>query len=153
MIKRRKAEGGQAAVEFVFSLLLLAAFTAVLFQALHFELDVFNKSAGLRYRSLMHARENQERTEPELLRDVRAQGKDIRNLTFFTVPLQDVDLSLHYGPKRLVIRHGTRYWDPSPIHSQGAFEAALLFDHYEDSAGYIGGAFEYVWDFLKHIPL
>lgn len=42
--RRRRTEQGQAAVEFVLAMIFVIATAAVLFQALHFELDVFNRS-------------------------------------------------------------------------------------------------------------
>lgn len=138
---RQQTERGQAAAEFVFALVILLAFVAVLFQALHFELDAFNKSALLRYKALRRARVSQYTTEPYKVMDVLVEGKPLSDLTFYTVPFQERDLSETYGPKKLVIRHGTIYWDPTPIHAEWAFAAATVFDHREESSGYIGRAF------------
>lgn len=138
--------------ELVFCLLLLIAFTTAVLQALHFELDVFNKTELLRYRVLHRARQSQDTTDPEMITDTTVQGKDLSELTFYSVPLQEVDLSQHWGPKRLVIRHGTQYWDPTPIHGEGAFFAALLVDHYEPTSGLVGQAFQFLGDVLNNIP-
>ena len=133
---------GQAAVEFVFALVILLAFVAVLFQALHFELDVFNKSGLLRYRALKAARQSQEKVEPYYITDVSIEGEEIGNLTFYTVPFQEDDLTQHYGPKRLVVRRGTQYWDPLPLlHEEWQFSAPLLLDHYEPTSGKFGDLF------------
>lgn len=151
---RRQASGqrGQAATEFVLCLLILIAFVAVVFQALHFELDVFNKTELLRYRVLHRAKQSQDTTDPEMITDETIQGKNLGDLTFYPVPLQEIDLSQHWGPKRLVIRHGTQYWDPTPIHGEGAFFLALLPDHYEPTSGFVGQAFEFLADVLNNIP-
>lgn len=147
-----RPQRGQAAVEFVFSLVLLLAFVAVMFQALHFELDVFNKSALLRYRTLHAAREDQETTDPTWISDITVEGKSLRDLTFFTVPLQEIDLEQHYGPKRLVMRKGTKYWDPLPaLHSTGSFFLLLGPDHYEPTSGYVGDAFGVLSDAVDSI--
>jgi hypothetical protein len=150
---REGAQRGQAAVEFVLCLFLLLAFVAATFQALHFELDVFNKSALLRYRALQRARDSQETTERGLVTDVTVQGKNLGELTFFNVPLQETDLSQHYGPKRLVIRRGTKYWDPVPwAHSTLFFSGVLAIDHYEDWSGHVAQPFEFLDKLADHIP-
>jgi hypothetical protein len=151
--RRQGVQRGQAAVEFVLCLFLLLAFVAVMFQALHFELDVFNQSALLRYRALQRARESQDTTEATLVTDIAVQGKNLSDLTFFSVPLQEADLNQHYGPKHLVIRHGTKYWDPiSPLHETWTFSAMLAADHYEDSSGFVVKPFEVLSSWLDHIP-
>jgi hypothetical protein len=151
--RRSRGQRGQAVTELALCLLLLIAFTTAVMQALHFELDVFNKSELLRYRALHRARQNQDTTDPETVTDETVQGKDLSDLTFFKVPLQDVDLSQHWGPKHLVIRHGTQYWDPTPIHGEGAFFLALGIDHYEDSSGLVGQAFEFLANAANSIPM
>jgi hypothetical protein len=151
--RRRGAQRGQAAVEFVLCLFLLLAFVAVMFQALHFELDVFNQSALLRYRALQRARESQDTTEATLVTDVAVQGKNLGELTFFSVPLQEADMSQHYGPKHLVIRHGTKYWDPIPLlHSKWAFAPLLAVDHIQEWSGHVSQPFEFLDKLADRIP-
>jgi hypothetical protein len=151
--RRQGAQRGQAAVEFVLCLFLLLAFVAVMFQALHFELDVFNQSALLRYRALQRARESQDTTDAALLTDVAVQGKNLGDLTFFSVPLQEADRNQHYGPKHLVIRHGTKYWDPIPfLHETWTFSLMLAADHYQDTSGVVVKPFEVLDKLADHIP-
>jgi hypothetical protein len=151
--RRQGAQRGQAAVEFVLCLFLLLAFVAVMFQALHFELDVFNQSALLRYRALQRARESQDTTEATLVTDVAVQGKNLGDLTFFSVPLQEADLNQHYGPKHLVIRHGTKYWDPLPeLHSTFSFSIPLAADHVQETSGHVSQPFEFLDKLADNIP-
>lgn len=149
---RFRPQRGQAATELVFCLLFLAAFVAVLFQALHFELDVFNKTELLRYKALHRARQDQDTTDPETITDETVQGKNLSDLTTYTVPLQEIDTSQHWGPKRLVIRHGTKYWDPTQFHEDWEFLALLTPDHYETTSGAIGKIFDVLKDFMDNIP-
>jgi hypothetical protein len=106
----------------------------------------------LRYKALHRARENQDTTDPETLTDVTVQGKNLSDLTFYTVPMQETDLSQHWGPKRLVIKHGSKYWDPAPIHDEGAFFAILVPDHYEPTSGIVGDAFQFLAEVANNIP-
>jgi hypothetical protein len=141
-LKPKQTERGQAAVEFVLAFLFVLAVVSVLFQALHFELDVFNKSLLARYELLKEARQNQDDTDGHLI-SKEVEGKRLGDLLGFNVPFQDTDLDAKYGPKQLWTRHGTKYWDPagSVGHSQAVFFGLLAVDHYEDSAGYVGDLF------------
>lgn len=144
---------GQAAVEFVFALVILLAFVAVLFQALHFELDVFNKVGLLRYRALKTARQSQDKVEPYYISDITIEGKELGDLTFYTVPFQEDDLTQHYGPKRLVVRRGTQHWDPVPfLHEEWHFAAPLALDHYEPTSGKFGDGFGLLNKIADQIP-
>lgn len=143
MQKRQQQERGQAAVEFVLAFMFIIALTAVLFQALHFELDVFNRSMLARYELLKEARHDQEETDGHNISKT-IEGETLADLIGFEVPFQDTDTSQRYGPKQIYTRHGTKYLDPlgDVLHEDWQFAALLLPDHYEPTSGYIGQAFE-----------
>lgn len=135
------SQRGQAAIEFVLSLIFLIGMCAVLFQALHFELDVFNRSAIARYELFKEAREDAAETDPEEISE-EIRGKDIGELVPYRIMGQNLDESLHYGPKQFRMKKGTNRWDPiSGLHEFWQLAIPLALDHYEDSAGHIGDAF------------
>lgn len=146
-------ERGQAALEFVLAFMFLIAITALLFQALHFELDVFNKSLLARYKLMEAAHKNQDTTEGHVISQ-SIQGKNLGDVVPYKVPYQDADMNIHYGPRTVYIRQGTKYWDPLPIHSEAAFGALLLTDHMEDVEVNIGdkvGMLTSVTDLIKNV--
>lgn len=147
-----RSQRGQAAVEFVFVLLIILGLAAVLFQAMHFELDVFNKMGMLRYRVMKEARRDQHETNMTTISNITVQGKNLDDLTEYAPPLQDVDGSMHYGPKKLVIKRGTKYWDPIPFHSFWAWSGLLLLTHQENAADAISTALDALGDMLDSIP-
>jgi hypothetical protein len=149
---RHPDQRGQAAMEFVLILLMMCAFAAVLFQGLLFERDVFNKSLQARYKILHDAREDQDETEMTDI-DTTFQGKNLEDILGFEVPIQEVDGSLHYGPKTLHMKHGTKYWDPLGAigHSEIAFFALLTVDHYEPTSGHVGDAFDFLHDIIGNL--
>lgn len=142
--RRRRTEQGQAAVEFVLAMIFVIATAAVLFQALHFELDVFNRSMVARYELFREAHDSPDEREPETISE-EIRGEDIGDLVPYTVPGQEIDESLHYGPRQFKMRRGSKYYDPVDFaHEWYVFSAALLIDHYEESAGYYGEAFGFL---------
>jgi hypothetical protein len=139
----RQSQRGQAALEFVLVFMFIIAVTALLFQALQFELDVFNKSFLARYKLLHEAHKDQDKTEGHEISQV-IQGKNLSDITPYKVPFQDADLTMHYGPRTLYGRGGTKYWDPLPLHDTAAFWAILNADHLEDTSGHISQVVGYV---------
>lgn len=144
---RRRARGvrGQAAMEFVVSLIWIVFLAAVLFQALHFELDVFNKMGELRYKVFQTARQNQDTTSGRMISDT-IQGKDLGDLVGFTIPAQNIDSSLHYGPKTFSVFCGSKKWFPGGDAAETALDVAiglgLAADHMEDYSGFANTAFD-----------
>jgi hypothetical protein len=134
---RKRSERGQAAVEFVFSLMIIIALSSLLYQAMNFELDVYNKSAAARYDLFRKAHQGDEsQTDGE---DISSPitGKNLSDVTSYRVLLQPSTgglASLHYGPRTYYGYHGTKYWDVLPGIS-GILDVLLLADHYEDTAG------------------
>lgn len=140
--QKRRTERGQAAIEFVLAMIFVIATAAVLFQALHFELDVFNRSMVARYELFREAHDNPDEREPETIsKEIR--GEDIGDLVPYTVPGQEIDESLHYGPRQFKMRRGSKYYDPVDwVHSAALFGGLLIAaDHMEDYAGHFGDAF------------
>jgi hypothetical protein len=140
---RRKQEQGQAAIEFVFALLFIIIITAALFQALAFELDVFNQSMLARYELLRIARQNQD-TTPCRSFNQPFQGKKIKEFAPWGVPYQTVNRNLYYGPKRLYGERGTKHFDRLEysgigLHAWGYWFALLTVDHYEGTADKLSG--------------
>lgn len=131
---------GQAAFEFVFAMLWIIALASVLFQALHFELDVFNKMNTLRYEAFKEARENQNTTAYRTI-NKSAQGKPLSDLTGYQVPFQTVDQSQFYGPKKFYVGCGTKTNAILGGLMTGFKVAAvggLLLDHYQPTSGNFG---------------
>ena len=131
----RKRQRGQAAFEFVFAMLWIIALASVLFQALHFELDVFNKMNTLRFKVFKDARENQPTTSYRTINQ-SIQGKPLSDLTGYRVPFQTVDQSLKYGPKRFYVNCGTKsVAGPFTTAFKALAVAGLIADHFEDQSG------------------
>ncbi|HVT03474.1 MAG TPA: hypothetical protein VHL58_08905 [Thermoanaerobaculia bacterium] len=140
---RRRSEQGQAAVEFVLAFTFIAGLACVLFQALHFELDVFNKSLEARRDLFRQARQNEADTKLSQISNT-IQGKDLSDVTSFRVlwqPTGEIG-SLHFGPRQYRMLRGTKYSDPlESLHSAFVFAGILIVDHEEDAAGNIGSFF------------
>jgi len=151
--RRSSDEKGQAAVEFVFGMLVLLAIVSVLYQALHFELDVFNRLNEVRYNAFRTAHRNQDTTDDEYfgqtvqftqLSELRwSVPQTILGFSVGTkrvkikVPFQTgVDSNLKYPNKTFRMRKGTKCFEPylmrSPFY-EIEMAAALLAHHYEDT--------------------
>jgi hypothetical protein len=135
--KETKRERGQAAIEFVFALIFIIAITAVLFQALNFELDVFNQSMAARYEFMDKAHDDQD-NKPCQAFSIDFSGRKLGDVAPFEAPYQAVDENLRYGPKKYHGERGTKYIDTFSIaHEWYVWTVAFLPDHYEDTAGYV----------------
>lgn len=133
----KRSSRGQAALEFLFALLFLIALISLLFQALHFELDVFNKSNETRYRFFEKAHKNQHTTE---LGDIQEEleGEKLKDLIPYTVLFQPSGEigNLQFGPRYLRGKRGTEYWSLATLPGlEYAFIGVLVADHYEKTAG------------------
>ena len=106
-----RAQRGQVVVEFALVLFILVAAIAGFYQALHFELDVFNRINLLRYNVMRKAHNDQPGTTKAFPSESMT-FRTVDQLLPFEVPLQIVDPTLAYGPKRFVYRQGTKYADP-----------------------------------------
>ena len=134
---KQRCDSGQAAVEFVFALIFIIAITAVLFQVLNFELDVFNQSMVARYEFMEKFQEEQDTTPCEAF-EIEFSGRELGDHSPFEAPYQAVDDSLKYGPKKYHGERGTQYIDTFSIaHEFFVWTIAFLPDHYEDTAGYV----------------
>ncbi len=157
-MRRRRSDSrkGQAAVEFVFALLFLIAISSVLYQVLHFELDVFNKMGILRFKSFqrMHFNNNQHNNA---FNDDNQQVsfKPLSQLTNYRVIFQTVNQNQRYADKRLYYKRGTEAAVP------GGLTTAFLVlvggcittaDHIESSAGNCVTLLEPVNAALNAIP-
>lgn len=152
-LRERAAERGQGAVEFVFGMLVLLAIVSVLYQALHFELDVFNRLNEGRYNAFRTAHQDQDTTDDayfgqsiEFTRLGQIQWTIPRTIFGFSagtqrvrieVPFQTgVDSNLQYPTKTYRMRKGTKSFEPylmrSPFY-EIEMAAALLAHHYEDT--------------------
>jgi hypothetical protein len=132
---------GQAAVEFIFAIVMLVTIAAVLFQALHFELDVFNKTMVARYELLRKARVNEISKERGPISQ-QIVGKWIDDVVPYRVPFQPDNLNIRYGPKYIHTECGTKYTFPLPEGLyDGGLIALLVLDLYESTAGNIGTVF------------
>lgn len=153
--RRRPAAKGQAAMEFVIALFWIVALAAVLFQALHFELDVFNKMNELRYKVFHEARQNQDTTSGRMIDD-SIEGKNLGDLTGYSLPAQDADSSLHYGPKKFYVFCGSKKFFPGGDGGETALDVAitagLIADHYEDTSGFAGTAFDFLSTAFGAVP-
>jgi len=141
-----RRQDGQTAVEFVFVLLFLLVITSALFQALHFELDVFNQSMLARWEFFREAHKDQD-TTPCRSFDVAFQGKRLGDLVSFDVPYQTVDQNIRYGPKKYKGERGSKYFDRLEIggvgaHGSGSWFLILVPDHYEGTANKIDDLFQ-----------
>ncbi len=142
-----RTESGQAAVEFVFALVFLIAMAAVLFQALQFELDVFNKTWTTRYDLFEAAREDEPDNRPRMISEP-IEGKRLGDLTPFSVPFQATDLEARYGPKQVYVQCGTKYFFPGGDTAETIYDLALVgllvADHLEQSSGNVEQVFSAV---------
>ncbi|MHB0968175.1 MAG: hypothetical protein ACYC7A_06870 [Thermoanaerobaculia bacterium] len=154
LIRTRRASG-QAAMEFVVALVWIIALTALIYQALHFELDVFNKLGELRYRVFRMARQNQDSTKGRMISEA-VEGKQLGEIVPYTVPGQYVDSTLRYGPKNFYIHCGTRKWFPGgdgvETTLKGAIIAGLVTDHAKVVPEWMGTALGEVHSVLGEIP-
>jgi hypothetical protein len=113
---RLRAQSGQATFEFVLAVIFIIVSLSALYQALHFELDAFNKISLLRFRVMDEAHENQhnqDKSFPSESMDFRP----VHQLTPVLLMTQDIDPMLQYGPKSFRYRKGTKYAEPFPISS------------------------------------
>jgi hypothetical protein len=132
-----KRQRGQAAVEFSLIMLVVIGLAAVLFQALQFERDVFNRSLLARYLAFKDAHDDPDQIDPEdVQKEIR--GKNIGDLVPYTPPGQDIDQTMHYGPKQFKIRRGTKAWDPGWTVFEVTVGLLLAADHIEDTSGGLG---------------
>lgn len=142
-VRRSQNERGQAAVEFILAFTFIAGLACVLYQALHFELDVFNKSLLARRDLFRQARQNETGNNLSQI-SITIQGKNLSDVTFYRVLGQQTGGigSLHFGPRQYRMLRGTKRSDPlGDLHSAAEFFGILTIDHYQDSAGYIGKLF------------
>jgi hypothetical protein len=144
-MKNQNRQKGQAAIEFVFALLFIIIITAALFQALSFELDVFNQSMVARFELFREAHQSQDTTPCRSI-NKQFQGRKVSEFAPWRVPYQDSSIrNLKYGPKRYYGERGTKYIDRTVYGGVGLhawYSWFLLFaipDHYEDSADKISG--------------
>lgn len=124
-------------------MVILIGLAAVLFQALMFELDVFNKSYLGRYELIRQARIDAPETEPDW-QEYEISGEQLQELIPYPMYGESDIGDLQYGPKTLKMRKGTKYWDPLAVpHEDWQFAAAiLLLDHIEDSPVRFSDGFE-----------
>ncbi|HVT45094.1 MAG TPA: hypothetical protein VMT00_11960 [Thermoanaerobaculia bacterium] len=143
-------ESGQAAIEFVFVLTVVIALTAVVFQVLNFELDVFNKSALARYELFKKAKNKQHERDQEMISQ-EILGKKLKDVTWFKVLFQPTGSigEMRYGPRRFYMLRGTRRWDPLGDGFTVAYVALLAADHTEYLAGKVTGVLSKLTDVLK----
>jgi len=110
----RAAQVGQGTFEFALVILFVVIMLSALYQALHFELDVFNRISLLRFRVMQDAHDNQY----DRVKGFPTESMDFRNISDLTPVLlmtQSVDSTLQYGPKSVRYRVGTKYTEPFPI--------------------------------------
>ncbi len=140
--RRSQVQQGQAAVEFLFGLLFLIALVSLLFQALHFELDVFNKSNQTRYDFFHKAHQSQNTKSLEDI-DESLEGKKLSELVPYTVLFQPTGEigNLKFGPRKLRGKRGTKEWTVATLPGiEGIVVPVLAADHYEETAGEIASA-------------
>lgn len=111
----RRGEAGQATIEFALMLIFVIVMLSALYQALHFELDAFNRISLLRYRVMAAAHANQ----PDEAKSFPTEIMEFRHLNDLSPVLlmtQTIDdPNLQYGPKKFRFRKGTHYTEPPPI--------------------------------------
>lgn len=163
-MRRRRSnrpQRGQAAVEWVLTLPILILLIAVLYQALMFERDVFNKMNLMRYEAFKRAHEGQnvEGMAEYSILEVRTQGETLANLTGFVIPSQTVDTEHRYGPKTFYFPCGTKRFFPGGDTGEtilDVFEiAAVIVDHYETTAKFVAKGAEAigkVGEFASAVP-
>jgi hypothetical protein len=132
--RARRRQSGQVTIEFGLALLLLVVGLAALYQALHFELDAFNRLLILRQRAFHEAHLEQDKT-PKTFFNVQQEFKTIGELP--SMPFIQTDPSLTWGPRRYYFRKGTRYYDffdTTFMHSTGWITLEMTAgDLWEDS--------------------
>lgn len=154
--ERASLQKGQAAVEFVFALVFVIALASVLYQALHFELDVFNKMGILRFQAFQRMHYNNQQYDHSFEDDSQMVSfKPLRDLTSYRVILQTVDQNMKYPDKRLSYKRGTQAAIPGGL-TTGVLAAAGFCigtaDHIEDSAGNCVTPFKAINSALNAIP-
>jgi hypothetical protein len=111
----RPSQSGQATFEFGLTLIFVIVMLSALYQALHFELDAFNRVSLLRYNVMQQAHDNQ----PGEKKAFVVETMDFQPLYKLTPVLlmtqMGEDPTRQYGPKRLHFRKGTKYTEPLPI--------------------------------------
>lgn len=111
----RALQTGQATFEFALTLVFVIVMLSALYQALHFELDAFNRISLLRYNVMQQAHDNQ----PDEKKAFVVETMDFQPLYKLTPVLlitqMGADPTQQYGPKRLHFRKGTKYTEPPPI--------------------------------------
>lgn len=155
-VEKADSRKGQAAVEFVFALLFLIAISSVLYQVLHFELDVFNKMGILRFKSFQRMHYNNQQFNHGFNDDNQMVSfKPLSQLTDYRVIFQTVNQSSKYADKRLFYKRGTQPALPGGL-TTGVLVAALVCigtaDHIESSAGNCVRPFEAISSVLNSIP-
>lgn len=132
---------GQAAVEFIFALLFVIALASVLYQVLHFELDVFNKMGILRFKSVQRMHYNNQQYDHEFDDDSQTVSfKPLSQLTSYRVIFQTADQNMKYPDKRLSYKRGSKFFFPGgsaayALLISGTAACIGLADHFEDTAG------------------
>lgn len=131
----RTSQRGQVVVEFFLALLVILAGICGLYQALHFEKDVFNRLTFLREKTFREAHENQDTT----LRRSYVESIDFKPLSELTpeIPFgfQNVDLGLRFPDKTYHMQAGSKYADPlydyAYIHDKWVIFGMLHLNHVE----------------------
>lgn len=130
---------GQAAVEFVFALLFVIALASVLFQALHFELDVFNKMGILRFKAMQRMHYDNRQYDNSFGDDNQTVTfKRLSELTSYRVIFQTADQNMRYPEKRLSYKRGTQVALPQAFTTGvlvGVVACITGLDRFEDTAG------------------
>ena len=156
MKKKKDSQKGQAAVEFVFALIFLVAISSVLYQVLHFELDVFNKMGILRFKSFQRMHFNNQQFNNGFNDDNQMVSfKPLSQLTDYRVIFQTVNQNSRYADKRLFYKRGTAPALPGGL-STGVIALAITciatLDHVESTAGNCVTPFEAINSALSAIP-
>jgi hypothetical protein len=113
-------------VEFALAMLIVIAGISALYQALHFELDVFNRLLFLRQRAFVKAHEDQDST-PRTQFYASVDFKPLSEVTPVPVPFQSADPDLRFPTKQFVMQHGAKYADPlSLIQNQTTIGLVML---------------------------
>ena len=143
---RSDRQRGQSALEFLLALLIAISLGGLLFQALHFELDVFNRSALARHTLFEKAKQNQPGTDSELVSE-EITGKRIGDLPVRVLEQAGTDIGdLRYGPRNFRMLRGTKAWDPLGAGLTGTLDGMLVADHSQYLAGYVGEVLGYLSD-------
>ena len=157
-MRKEKADSqkGQAAVEFVFALIFLVAISSVLYQVLHFELDVFNKMGILRFKSFQRMHFNNQQFNNGFNDDNQMVSfKPLSQLTDYRVIFQTVNQNSRYADKRLFYKRGTQAALPAGLTTGLVIAAIACFtgpDHFESSAGNCDAPLGVINSALNAIP-